>query len=124
MHCYFTSSNTINIDNTFQNYIIKYTLEDDNVLFHWCLAGQHEDNENTNKYLQRIVEKWITVRGHSFAANIYWKYTNRLTKRGLESQNLYIQMYTHKRSNTVVTIVTSLLTMILWLHWIVYLRMI
>ena len=47
-------------------------LQDDDVLFNWCLAvGQlileyNYDESIADNCLKQIVCKWVTIRGHSF----------------------------------------------------------
>ena len=65
---------------------IKDTLQDNilqdcDVLFYWCLAGQIEGDEVADKSLAMIAELWITIRANSFAKNILEMYKQN-TKKG------------------------------------------
>ena len=36
------------------------TVNDDNVLFYWSLAGQHEYDKASKCCLLKLVQKWVT----------------------------------------------------------------
>ena len=59
-----------NIKDTLQANI----LQDSDVLFYWCLAGQIEGDEVADKSLAKIANLWITIRANSFAKNILEMY--------------------------------------------------
>ena len=88
MRHYFTSKNTADMDSTFRDHVTKCTIEDDDVLFQWCMAGQ---------CLQKIVHKWITVRGHSFAANMLEMYKQANKKGTGKSKSLHSNLFSEKQ---------------------------
>ena len=59
MRRYLTVKYATNMDNTFQDCLIKCVLDDPAVLFHWYFIG-HELGE---RCLNQIANKWITIRG-------------------------------------------------------------
>ena len=42
----FTTSNAINKDEKFYNHLMNCVLNDDNVLFYWCMAGLDKSDED------------------------------------------------------------------------------
>ena len=68
-----------NIKDTLQANI----LQDSDVLFYWCLAGQIEGDEVADKSLAKIADLWITIRANSFAKNILEMYKQN-NKKGTE----------------------------------------
>ena len=63
-------------------------LQDDDVLFNWCLAvglalGCDYDESISDSCLKQIVRKWITIRGHSFSKSMMEMYKQR-SKKGTE----------------------------------------
>ena len=76
------------MDSTFRDHVTKCTIEDDDVLFQWCMAGQSEDDKNANECLQKIVHKWITIRRHSVTANMLEMY-KQANKKG--TSNLFLE---------------------------------
>ena len=97
MRRYFTSQNTADMDSTFRDHVTKCTVEDDDVLFQWCMAGQSEDDENANEFLQKIVHKWITIRGHSFTANMLEMYKQANKKGTGKSKSLRSNLFSEKQ---------------------------
>ena len=63
-------------------------------LFYWCLAGQNEDDEASCKCLEKIVEKWITIRGFSFAGNLMEIYKQEQKIETGNSKSLGSQLFT------------------------------
>ena len=56
------------MDDGYKSYLTRMVVQDDDALFYWCMAGfDQDDNE---RCLQFIVNKWITIRGFSFASSI------------------------------------------------------
>ena len=56
-------------------------IHDDDVLIYWCMAGF--DSSDKERCLQVIVDKWMTIRGFSFAESmmeIYKQERNRWIK--------------------------------------------
>jgi len=45
--------------------------DDDVLLFDWCMAIESAvDQEVVDKCLEKIVKKWLSIRGNSFATNM------------------------------------------------------
>ena len=93
---YFTSKNTADMDSTFLDRVTKCTIEDD-VLFQWCMSGQSEDDENANECLQKIVHKWIKVRGNLFAANMLEMFEQTNKKGTGKSKSLCSNIFSEKQ---------------------------
>ena len=49
------------MDDTFRKHLTNCVLNDSDVLFQWCMAGQGESDEDAQDCLEKIVEKWITI---------------------------------------------------------------
>lgn len=77
---YLTIMQAKEMDDTFKQHLKNVTLSDD-VLFYWCLAGQIEGDEAADRCLTMIIDKWITIRGFSFAKSILESYKQE-TKKG------------------------------------------
>jgi len=45
-------------------------LKDEDILFHWCRAGQIEGNDAADKNLAMIVDLWITIKANSFSKSV------------------------------------------------------
>ena len=60
----------------------KLCTNDSDVLFQWCMAGQDESDEDAQ---EKIVEKWITKRGYSFANSMMEMYKQQ-EKKELQNQ--------------------------------------
>ena len=58
------------MNESFKQDVHEVILNDDDVLFSWCLAGQIEGDAAADKCLSMIVDKWITIRGFSFAKTV------------------------------------------------------
>ena len=56
---------------------------DDDVQFYWCLLSGNMDQESADKLLEMLINKWITIRGFSFAKSIMEMYKNE-TKKGTQ----------------------------------------
>ena len=52
------------------------------------MAGQDESDEDAQKFLEKIVQKWITIRGHSFANSIMEMYKQKQKKGTGKSKSL------------------------------------
>ena len=67
---YLKVSNVAEMNDGFRKHITDCTVNDDNVLFYWSLAGQDEYDKSCQSCLLKLVEKWVTIRGFSFAKNL------------------------------------------------------
>ena len=63
-------------------------LNDDDVLFSWCMAGQDENDSLAQKCLESIVELWISIRGFAFAENTVEMYKQKEHKSTKKSMSL------------------------------------
>ena len=54
-----TIANVINMDEKFYDHLIKCTLNNDNVLFYWCMTGLNESDDNNQKCLEMIYSKEV-----------------------------------------------------------------
>ena len=79
------------MDDTYRKYLTYCVLNDSDV-FQWCMAGQDESDEDAQDYLEKIVEKWITIRGYSFANSMMEMYKQQEEKE-LQNQNHYVANY-------------------------------
>ena len=79
---YLTVKNTASMDNTFKEYLTKCIVEDEDVAFYWCLLGYSGD-EYGETCLNMIVDKWVTIRGFSFARSMIEMY-KQAAKKGTE----------------------------------------
>lgn len=52
---------------------------DCDVQFHWCMASS-QNSSTSEIILDKVVNKWLTIRGHSFAKSIMEKYKRDTTK--------------------------------------------
>ena len=59
-------SNIKQMDDTFWKHLTNCVLNDSDVLFQWCMAGQDESGEDA----QDCLEKWKTIREYSFASSM------------------------------------------------------
>ena len=71
---------TVEIDKNFKQKLTDIVLNDVDVSFYWCLAGQIEGDEAANTTLAMIIKMWIIIRGFPFAKNIMEIYKQE-TKR-------------------------------------------
>ena len=83
-----TLDKTLQMDDSFRKHLLNCVLNDQNVLFYWCMAGQDESDEDAQKCLEKIVQKWISIRGHSFANSIMEMYKQKQKKGTGKSKSL------------------------------------
>ena len=69
------------MDENFYSHLINCILNDDNILFYWCIPGLDESDEDNQECLEMIVKKWVSIRRHSFADNIMEIYKQKQKKR-------------------------------------------
>ena len=79
------------MDEEYKRYVMKMVTNDD-VLFHWCTAGFGSDEEN-EECLYHIVNKWITIRGFSFASSLMEMYKQ---ERYRKSKSLRTRLFCEK----------------------------
>ena len=93
---YLKVSKATDMNENFRKHLSDCVLNDADVLFYWCLAGQNEDDEVSCKCLEKIIEKWITIRGFSFAGNLMEIYKQEQKKGTLtgKSKSLRSQLFT------------------------------
>ena len=60
------------MDNTTKNRIKQEVFADSNVQFGWCLTGiiLKVQEDAAEELLEMCIDKWLTIRGHSFADSI------------------------------------------------------
>ena len=63
--------------------IISAIMDNDDVLFHWCMLTADTEDEDANTLLRMLVDLWITIRGFSFASSCLELY-KREKKKGLQ----------------------------------------
>ena len=85
---YFHLNNVTSMDNTFRSHMDNCILNDDDVLFSWCMAGQDENDSLAQKCLESIVELWISIRGFAFAENTVEMYKQKEHKSTKKSRSL------------------------------------
>ena len=88
-----TLSNTKQMDDSFRKHLTNCVLNDSNVLFYWCMAGQDEGDEDAQHCLEKIVEKWITIRGYSFANSMMEMYKQQEKKGTGKSKSLRSKLF-------------------------------
>jgi len=82
------------MDDGYKSYC-RMAVHDDDVLFHWCMAGfDHDDNETC---LQFIVNIWIIIRGFSFASSMMEIYKQENKKGTGKSKSLRTRLCCDKQ---------------------------
>ena len=76
------------MDDTFRKHLTNCVLNDSDVLFQWCMAGQDESDEDVQDCLEKTVEKWIIISGYSFANSMMEMYKQQ------EKRNCKIKIIT------------------------------
>ena len=86
---------TRDMDEKFAKKVQDSVLNDDDLLFDWCMAIEFTvDQEIADKCLEKIVKKWLFIRGNSFAANMMERY-KQMSKKGTEkSKPLRSKLFT------------------------------
>ena len=91
---YLTVQKASRMDESYKSYLTNMVVNDDDVLFHWCIAGfQKDENE---RCLHHIVNKWITIRGFSFASSLMEMYKQENKKGTGKSKSLRTKLYCDK----------------------------
>ena len=91
---YLTIKEASKMADSYKSYLTNMLVNDDDVLFHWCIAGFEKD-ENA-RCLQHIVNKWITIRGFSFASSLMEMYKQENKKGTGKSKSLRTKLYCDK----------------------------
>ena len=60
-------ANIDDMDNSFRSRLVNDLVDDPDVQFSWCIMGYDMDEECNTECLEMIVNKWVTIRGFSFA---------------------------------------------------------
>ena len=91
---YLKVSNVTEMNDGFRKHITDCTVNDDNVLFYWSLAGQDECDKSCQCCLLKLVEKWVTIRGFSFAKNLLELYKQEEKKSTGKEKSLRSKLFT------------------------------
>ena len=81
------------MDNTFRAKLENLVTSDDDVQFSWCLIGPMEEKAG-RKCLDLIIQKWVTIRGFSFANSIVELYKQENKKGTGKSKGLRTKLFT------------------------------
>ena len=70
------------MDNTTKNRIKQEVFADSNVQFGWCLTGiiLKVQEDAAEELLEMCIDKWLTIRGHSFADSIQEMFKQQANK--------------------------------------------
>lgn len=96
---YFNSSRTRDMVDGFTEEVNAAVLQDDDVLFNWCLAvglalGCDYDEGISDSCLKKIVSNWVTIRGHSFSNSMMEMYKQCSKKATDKSKPLRSKLFT------------------------------
>ena len=80
-------ANVNDMDDTFRSRLINDLVDDFDVQFCMCLVGEM-DEESGIECLERIIMKWVTIRGFSFAKSLMELYKQRSKKSTQKSKSL------------------------------------
>ena len=80
-------ANVNDMDDTFRSRVINDLVDDSDVQFCWCLVGEM-DEESGMECLEKIITKWVTIRGFSFAKSLMELYKQRSKKSTQKSKSL------------------------------------
>ena len=83
------------MDEEYKSYLMKMVTNDDDVLFYWCIAGFGSDEEN-EECLYNIINKWVTIRGFSFASSLMEIYKQENKKGTGKSKSLRTKLFCEK----------------------------
>ena len=81
------------MDETFRQTLANSIITDDDVQFYWCLTGTMDEDTGAN-CLELITQKWITIRGFSFANSIMEMYKQQSKKGTRKSKGLRTKLFT------------------------------
>ena len=83
------------MNNKFRDAVTEDTIKDDDVLFYWSISSASMSQYCANKLLEKIVSKWITIRGFSFAKTMLEMYKKE-TKKGTQKSKALRKMLADK----------------------------
>ena len=91
--------NTREMNEGFVDKVSTAILNDEDLLFNWCLAvglavGSNYDNDKADRCLKQIVKKWITIRGFSFSNSLMEMYKQQSKKGTGKSKPLRSKLFT------------------------------
>lgn len=81
-------ANIDDMDNSFRSRLVSDLVDDSDVQFSWCIVGHEMDEECSTECLEMIVNKWITIRGFSFAKSMVELYKQECKKSTQKSKGL------------------------------------
>ena len=76
----------------YKSHVMKMVTNDDDVLFYWCIADFGSDEEN-EECLYNIINKWVTIRGFSFASSLMELYKQENKKGTEKSKSLRTKLF-------------------------------
>ena len=65
------------------------------MMFYWCIAGFSSDEEN-EECLYNIIDKWVTIRGFSFASSLMEIYKQENKKGTGKAKSLRTRLFCEK----------------------------
>ena len=86
-------SNVFGMDENFRNKLKNLIVGDSDVEFYWLLTGV-EDEDAGQLVMEKLIEKWITVRGFSFTNSILEQYKQNSKKTTAKSKSLRTKLFT------------------------------
>ena len=94
---FFKVDKTNEMDDIFRKRVIDNVLSSDEVLFSWCFIADGDlDDSLSEKCLSRIISKWVTIRGFSFANSMIEMYKQHFKKGTEKSKPLRSTVFTDK----------------------------
>lgn len=84
--------NTENMDTEFRSRVVKSLVSDDDILFHWLMTGQIEEATSCS-CMELILQKWVTVRGFSFASSVMEIYKQKNKKGTEKSKSIRTKLF-------------------------------
>ena len=98
--------NTRDKNEQFSKKVIATVLNDENLLFDWCLAAECIDQELADQCLEKIAIKWFVIHGFSFAKLLMEMY-KQASKKGIDkTKPLWSKLFTdgNNHNNYVPTV--------------------
>ena len=94
---FFKVDKTKEMDDMFRKRVIDNILSSDEVLFSWCFIADGDlDDSLSEKCLSKIISKWVTIRGFSFANSMIEMYKQHFKKGTEKSKPLRSTVFTDK----------------------------
>ncbi|XP_065892013.1 uncharacterized protein [Dysidea avara] len=91
---YLRADKTRDMNETFKKKIATSILSDEDLLFDWQLAVGLVDQSKSDKCLTKIIDKWIVIRGFSFAKSMMEMYKQSSKKGTDKSKPLRSKLFT------------------------------